>query len=696
MSSTAQRQRSERQRTDAVNRLAERYGIATGYIAMDGKRVQSPNETILAALRAMGAEVETPEDLRPAYDRRLTEFWTSLCDASCVAWDGRVQFELRLPSRHPVQELNVTARLEDGGMETATVSVRDFKVVGAARPEPRTSYIARLVEMPWSLPDGYHRLELECGELTGSMFVISAPRQAFQHQVQRAWGTFLPLYSLNTAGSWGAGNYTDLGRLVDWTAGQGGGYAGTLPLLPAFLDQPFNPGPYSPVSRRFWNEFFIDVTAVPELERSEDARQIIASADFQRELEALREAELVDYRRGMALRRRVLEVLAATLLSDASDRRAEFERWLDAHPTVREYAAFRAACERYGDAPGGWPEPKGPGELSLEDYDEHVAGYHAYVQWIAEAQLEAISGKRGSAAAGLYLDLPIGVNGGGYDVWSEPDTFAIGFSVGAPPDRLGPEGQDWGFPPLNPAALRAQDFRHFIAIVRHHMRHAALLRVDHMMGLHRLFWIPDGAASKDGVYVHYPTDELYGILSLESHRNGCELVGEDLGTVPEGVRPKMLEHCINRMIIVPFEVDEGSTTLGELPELALAALNTHDLPPFAGVVEQWFDAPRQEVLVALLREKGVLAEGGEADLEAIISATLEYLGASDARAVLVNLEDLWLETESQNVPGTTDEHPNWRRKARLGFEEFSGSQAVLETLSRLNAARRRKEEDHAP
>ena len=335
-----------------------------------------------------------------------------------------------------------------------------------------------------------------------------------------------------------------------------------------------------------------------------------------------------------------------------------------------------------------------PEDLDEAEYDETAFNYHAYVQWIAEQQLANLP-RLPESNSGLYLDLPIGVNGEGYDVWREPDAFASGFSVGAPPDLLGPEGQNWGFPPLNPLVLREQGYRHFIEVIQHHMRHASLLRIDHIMGLHRQFWIPDGAEAKDGLYVHYPTDDLYAILSLESHRNQTELVGEDLGTVPLQVRPAMEEHDISRMIIVPFEVRDDSTSLAEIPEESLAALNTHDMPPVAGIWESWFNSDRQATLVTLLTEKGLLADDTEPDdLQSIITATLELLGKSDARTVLVNLEDLWLETRSQNIPGTTDdEQPNWRRKAAQTLEEFSSSGSVLEQLARMESARRQSEHD---
>lgn len=678
---------------DALRHLADRYGIAASYRSMRGEIVRVPDETIYAALGALGANVSTLADVREAYERKRASEWALGCNPTGTAWDGVAEVEVRLPSRHPTTDAQLRLRLEDGTEERAVVNVRDFKVIGSARLERTTSILARAVQLPWTVPPGYHQLELESDEVFSSVTLISAPRKAFQHDRPRSWGTFLPLYSLTTVDSWGAGNFGDLGRLMQWTAENGGRYVGTLPLLPAFLDGPFIPGPYSPVSRLFWNEFYIDIPALPEYALSDEARELVASDDFRRELDRLRQTDQVDYREGMKLRRAVLEQLVATLIQRGGDRHADFRSWLDDNLDARLYAAFRAICERHQSGPSGWPEPVRPEDVDNTHYDEAAYNYHAYVQWAAEQQLDDLPRLRHPQAdirdAGLYLDLPIGVHGDGFDVWREPDAFAAGMTVGAPPDLLGQDGQNWGFPPLHPINLREQGYRHFIEVVRHHMRHASLLRVDHIMGLHRQFWIPEGAEAKDGAYINYPADELYAILSLESHRNQTELIGEDLGTVPDEVRPKMEEHAISRMFIVPFEVWEDSTTLDAIPENSLAALNTHDMPPLAGVWKSWFGPERQQTLVTLLKEEGRLTGEHENNLGAILTATLEHLGGSEARTVLVNLEDLWLETRSQNIPGTTDdEHDNWRRKASQSFEEFSASSSVTDMLARLNAARR--------
>jgi 4-alpha-glucanotransferase len=678
----------QRNSPDALRQLAERYGIIPVYQAKNRTTVRVPQETIFSALRALGLDISSLDEVSDAYAARRAADWSAMSDPTATAWDGAGQIEVRLPSRHSTTELHLRLLLEEGDELAETVSLRDFKVTGSARLEATASTLARAVTLPWEIPPGYHQLELESGERRSTTIILSAPRRAFQHERDRSWGVFLPLYSLQTQDSWGAGNYGDLGRLLDWTAERGGSYTGTLPLLPAFLDEPFLPSPYAPVSRLFWNEFYLDIPAIPEFSNSDEARQLVDSTEFQQTIAQLRSGDLVQYREGMRLRRSVLELLAAEIESRDGDRYADFQAWLDDHRHARLYAIFRALVERHGTVPSGWPVRIRPEHAADADYDQSAFNYHAYVQWIADQQIRSLP-QLPDSNAGLYLDLPIGVHGDGYDAWREDDLFARGFSVGAPPDRLGPDGQNWGFPPLNPVVLREQGHRHFIEVIQHHMRYASLLRVDHIMGLHRLFWIPAGAEAKDGVYVQYPADDLYAILSLESHRHQTEIVGEDLGTVPHYVRPAMEEHAINRMIIVPFEVEEDADSLNEIPEESLTALNTHDLPPLAGLYQSWFDEGRQDQLAQFLAARGLISDATKPDdLEAIIPATIEFIGSSDARIALANLEDLWLERASQNVPGTLDdEHPNWRRKAAKSFEEFSDSSQILGVLENMNKAR---------
>jgi 4-alpha-glucanotransferase len=386
------------------------------------------------------------------------------------------------------------------------------------------------------------------------------------------------------------------------------------------------------------------------------------------------------------------------------DRRLRFEAYAAEHPYLDDYARFRAVGEQLRTRWSDWPEAMRNGTIGPSDYSAETWRYHMYVQWLAEEQLEAAAGS--DESCGLYLDLPLGVNSNGYDVWRERSQFASGVAGGCPPDVVFPEGQNWGFVPLHPRNIRADGYRYVRNFVRHQMKHASVLRIDHMPSFHRIFWIPPGAAASEGVYVRYPADELYAVFSLESHRHETMLVGEDLGTVPPEVPAAMDRHNIHRMYVVQYELQpDTKTTLPAPPATSIASLNTHDMPPFAGFW-QGVDCDEREqggvlpagkrqqeedhrealrtALIRFLRQARYLKRHDDAT--AVFDACLAYLGDGEARMLLVSLEDLWMETHSQNVPTANNSIPNWRRKARLSWEEFSQNPRVLSVLQSLSAA----------
>jgi 4-alpha-glucanotransferase len=407
----------------------------------------------------------------------------------------------------------------------------------------------------------------------------------------------------------------------------------------------------------------------------------------------------------MALKRRVLGALARSFFRAHSSRREAFERWRAARPEAEDYARFRAVGERLRRPWPGWPAPLRDGTVGPGDFDEAARDYHLYAQWAAEGQLQALAEQARRAGPGLYLDLPLGVNGSGYDVWREREAFAVEASGGCPPDTVFLAGQDWGFPPLHPEGTRARGYRYVLAYVRRQLKYAGILRIDHMPVFHRLWWVPRGMSAKDGVYVRYPADELYALFSLESHRHRAMLVGEDLGTVPPEVPASMARHNVHRMYVIQYALTpDPKAALPPVPANSVASVNNHDMPPFAAY---WSgaDIGRREVLglignadldkeraqrralcdalAALLRQAGRL--GDVDDGPNVLRACLEYLAATGPRVTLVSLEDLWEETEPQNIPSTGEECGNWRRKARYSLEEFARLPAVAAVLGRINA-----------
>ena len=588
-----------------------------------------------------------------------------------VAWVGRTgRVSLRVPTKH-----------EDGGVAVSIVT-EDGRTLSVPPPTDEVDHAevegVEYTAMSVSLPDlspGYHRLTVRAGGAEHDGLLLSAPQRCFQGPAAPRWGAFLPLYAMRSERNWGIGDMTDLGELIDWARGLGADAVGTLPMLAAFLDGTFEPSPYAPSSRLFWNELYVDVERAPELARCREARELIASPEFRRLIGRARSGHYVDHRLVYSLKRRALEPLA----------RVFWEREVAIGALEGEYARFRAKVERTTN----WR-------------------YHIYVQQLMEAQLAETAGQ-----AGLFLDMPLGVHPHGFDTWRFRDAFAHGVNGGSPPDSFFTRGQDWGFPPLHPERIREQEYRYPIACIRHLMRHASALRIDHVMWMRRMFWVPEGMPATRGVYVGYREEELYALLALESHRNRTAVVGEDLGTVPGGVRRAMARHGVHRMFVLQYELRPGRPyPLAPVPNAAQASLNTHDMPTFLAMwegldIEQRLglglidegeaEAARRDrerlrsALVATLGNAGFLDREGHG--KAVMRAAHRLLASSPARMLMVNLEDLWGERRPQNVPGTGPERPNWVRKAARSFEEFRESAEVvgtLEEIDRLRGARKGK------
>ena len=681
--------------TRLLHRLARLYGVETSYLDYQGTRRQATPESLLAALRALGAPLAKPEHLPGALRETIQRRWQRTCEPVVVAWEGKTPcLELRLPGRAATGPAGCRLQLEDGRELRWSRRLEHLPGLRSALVEGEV-YTVKGLPLPSRLPEGYHRLTLDLPGSRQGILIISAPLQSHTSpgsSSNRTWGVFLPLYALRTGTDWGTGDLSGLQELLQMVQGLGGSIAGTLPLLASYLDEPFAPSPYQPVSRLFWNEFYLDVTRSPEFGSSTEARALFDGPAFQAELASLKAAPLVDYKGGMRLKRRVLEACLRHLLAGGpgSGRLAAFRRWAGENPSARDYARFRAAVEKQRALWPEWPERLREGTLQEGDYELEAEQYHLYVQWLAREQFQDLSAWARQRGLTLYLDFPLGVHGGGYDVWRWQGIFAREASSGAPPDRLFSGGQDWHFPPLHPERLREQGYRYYIACLRHHLRHAGILRLDHVMGLHHLYWIPAGLPATEGVYVRYRSEELYAILTLESRRSQSLIVGEDLGTVPGYVRRAMARHQIQRMYILPFETTgDAGRPLRPVPPNALAALNTHDMPPFAAYWQSLRGKAEGLALSAYLYRRGLL-ETTTQNTRSLLRGCLAHLAASRARVVLVNLEDLWLETEPQNVPGTLEEYPNWRRKARYTLEEISRMPEVLETLAELNRLRNRR------
>lgn len=724
-----------------LERLARLYGVQPRLRDPLGRSRKVSAQTLLAVLRALGCDVERPDQAPAALAHRQHVICRQAIPPIFVAWDGRAtRIDVTLPATLSGGQLTCE-------METPHDRLRrsqpweELAPAKAQLANPGT-FITRRFRFPAKLPWGYHPLTLETPVGTFRSLVISAPRLASalpdglspevnaaengrrrdQAADGRRWGCFLPLYALAGDRNWGAGDFSDLEGLAHWTGNLGGSVVGTLPLLAAFLDDPCEHSPYAPASRLFWNEFYLDVERVDELAHCREARELLKSAEFNQERKALRQAEFVEYRRLMALKRKVLELLAASFFHRPSEQLPDLQRYLSGHPLLADYARFRAAGERHGAAWSQWPSPLCDGELRAGDYDERVERYHQYVQWQAARQLGRVAKAAAESHCALYLDLPLGVRSDGYDVWRHRQSFVANMTAGCPPDAVFSKGQDWAFAPLHPQVIRQQGYRHLRDCLHHHLTQCRLLRIDHVMGWHRLYWIPQGMPATQGVYVNYHADEFYAVASLAAHEHGARLVGENLGTVPIEVDRALRRHQVRGMHVIQYELEGGAEGLNKpVHPHTVASLNTHDMPTFAG----WWqgsDIPdRQQMglidetqtrrqlegrgelrtaIAAWLQEKGYLEPTArpanaaiqpiddllESAIAAIVRGLWKYLADSPTEMVLINLEDLWLETRPQNTPGTTD-RPNWRSKARFSLEQLIQQPQIAEVLTEVDRRR---------
>jgi 4-alpha-glucanotransferase len=697
----------------ALRDLAKAAGLDPDYRGWNGDPVASSEDSLIAMLRALAPDLgivfERPGDAGPAIAAIERARWAEVVPPVVVGWDGVL-----------VVPFSVPAELEGPWeISVATESGRTIEARGTlfALPAERHAWpdgvvhCVRRARIDLGGELGYHTATWRVAGQHGEVFAIAAPRLAWggPGAGQRRWGVFAPVYGLASTASGQAGDLASLGRLFAQVARRGGSYVATLPILAASLDELCEVSPYSPASRLFWNELYLDLAALAaELGIAPPAAPPIIAGTW------------IDYRTQYHWRRHALDPIAERLFAT---RGSEIDAWA-AESGVYDYAAFRALRETTRQSWRDWPAAWRDGAPAIASRADAIAlgadaarvTTHAAAQWAMQRQLTELA--RGPVR--LYLDLPVGVNCDAYEVWRHRGLFLTELSAGAPPDALFLGGQDWGLPPLSPIALRRDRYRYLIRCVRHLMRVSGMLRIDHVMGLFRLYCVPAGRPATDGVYLRYPYDELLAVLALESNRARCALVGEDLGTVPDGVRPAMAEHGLFRLHVGQWHLpaEPGETPVPS-PAESVASLNTHDTATFAG----WWrgadiddrkdlglitEAQDRKERVARDHARAALlafaqaAPSGQAgppadlltDVERAMVAATADLAAGPAEVVLVALDDLVLDPVPHNVPGTTTQRPNWQRRVEGwsdALDEDRASPAAAAAIAAVIEARRSSE-----
>ncbi len=705
---------------DLLPPLCREFGVDTEYWDIWGRLHHPDQRALLAILSSSGLDTRSPEHLAASAKARERARATRPLDEVTVVSMGAEAptVALRAPSG---ARLELVLRWEDG------FTARQSSVAGDGQTE---------LALPKPLRLGYHDLELtvmapDAATKSVSSRLIVVPERAWQPPVLagagRAAGLAVSLYGLRSARNWGAGDFTDLAELTGWVAGSlGAGFIALNPLHAIHNRAPFNTSPYLPLSACHRNPLYLDVETVEDFTHCPAAQRLVASAAFQTEVAALRNSEFVEYERVWRLKRVVLRLLWRRFEREEwrqnTARAHAFRAWIGKQGELLDrYAAYCALDEvlhardrslwMWPDWPEEYRDPGSPAVAEFVRQHQSRVLFHKYAQYQVDLQLAAVQRKarEHGMPIGLYHDVALATDRCGADLWAQRDFFVTGCRVGAPPDDFAPEGQDWAFPPPDWERHRADGYRQFAETIRRNARHGGALRLDHVMRFFRLFWIPEGLTPAGGTYVNERWRDLLGILALESVRGQFLVVGEDLGTVPGELRPAMERMGMLNYKLFYFEKgpDGLPTPCHEYGRNALVSSTTHDLPTLAGFwAARDIEVRRQTGILndesLYQRQKVERIDEKRRMIEALVrdgflpakfpreaatwteltgelhNAIIGYLASTPSALLLLNQEDLTKETEQQNVPGTTWQYPNWRRKMKYTVEELAGSPQVAD------------------
>lgn len=668
----------------SLTALAHRFGVATEFVDWTGRQVVVDEETVVAALAALGVPAGTGEERARALAEQDRRHWSRALPPTIVVRSGtEASFWVHVIHGAPA---HVWVRMEDGTVRSGIRQADNFT--------PPFDLGGRLVGeatfvLPADLPLGYHRVHLRSGDQEFDTPLIVTPAWLglpARMGARRAWGLATQLYSVQSEGSWGIGDLTDLTDLAVWAASRHrGGYVLVNPLHAAAPIKPMEPSPYLPTTRRFVNPLYLRVEAIPEyasVPRRSRVRKLRSEVRS-----GARRSDGIDRDAAWVHKRKALKIVFDVPRS--AGRQLAFDAYKGREGTaLDDFATWCALAERHGGDWRSWPpglqHPANPEVAEFAEKHAREIEFHRWMQWqldeqLANAQSQAL---QAGMALGIMHDLAVGVHPSGADAWSLQDVLALGVTAGAPPDEFNQLGQDWSQPPWRPDRLEEVGYQPFRELIATILRHSGGVRIDHIIGLFRLWWIPEGMPPTRGTYVRYNHDAMIGIVALEAHRAGAVVVGEDLGTVEPWVRDYLRERGLLGTSILWFELDRdghgGPLEAGRWRELCLSSVTTHDLPPTPGYLagehirlrdelglltrpaaDELVDARTQQAAwMDELRRVGLL--GAEADEEDVTLGLYRYLGRTRSRLLALALTDAVGERRTQNQPGTTDEYPNWR------------------------------------
>ncbi len=724
----------------ALDQLAKRVGIEEGWWDFFGKWREVPEGTRRVFLTAMGFDVSTPE----AAAHSLNEFdlrpWRRWLEPVKVFMTGDADpwVSLTLPAYHDKDRLKWEIIEESGSDHPFYVQTDTLEWIEERFVDGRMVKRWKL-RLPFLPLLGYHSLVVHVPNGPAfTMRIIVAPEQAYRSPSTEAacgcWGVSTQIYALRNANDWGVGTYKALEDTAVRAARLGAACVGVNPLHALFPEQPERFSPYAPSSRRFLATHFIDVESMPEFGECPAAKRLFNSPGFQANLARLRGYPLVDYVGVAQLQRPILTQLYQHFVSKhrkgISPRGQAFREFLTLggveletfclFEIVRQTMVAKGHSGYWRHWPAAWQDPQSAEcRTLLNDHREEVE-YFAWLQFVADEQLARAhrAGRDAGSPIGLYRDLGVGLAGDGAEAWCGQKHLALGVSVGAPPDPLAPKGQDWGLLPFSPLALYESGYAPFIAVMSENMRHAGAMRLDHAMSLQRLYWVPPGMSADNGAYVRYPVDDLFALVALESQRHRCLVIGEDLGNVPEGFRERMDRFSLFTYRVMIFEKTSPTEfKAGDSYDIrALTTFGTHDLPSLRG----WWDGadidvrerlhlyPQDEMvarerenrtldreqILKLLQDNNLLPADfvlalplDDTQTRQLCAALYRFLAGARSRLMMVQIEDVLGLKMQMNVPGTIDQHPNWRYRFPLDADAIFADERMVSLADMLTTVR---------
>lgn len=712
--------------TEVLFKLAEAAGIEDFYWDMHGERHQTSAETKRRLLKAFRIPVDTEEEARASLENFWRSPWMRLLPPVVVLTEGEpVLIPLRAWEEEGDRTINWQLVLEDGEPSAGVCRLGELPYDDIAYFDDKRIFQHRLKLD--ALPLGYHRFSVE-GKSTK---IIVAPKRCYLPEKlasHKVWGLMLQLYSLKSQRDWGVGDFGDLKLLTEVVGRAGGDAIGLNPLHALFPNTPENASPYSPCSRLFRNPLYLDIPNIADFAECPEAQELVDSEQYRIAIANSAEQELVNYTAVVMLKLPALELLYKSFVARHLEKNDERARSFQAYvaekgDALAGIAEFYTLIEEFGTQDWSqWPdderlrEPDAIARLRRDRADR--IGFQCYLQWQCELQFRdaAEYAKTAGLAVGLYNDLAVSVDASSADHWTHQSLFASGVRVGAPPDPFNEKGQDWGIVPLSPLMMRETAYAYFRKLLSSNMRHAGALRIDHVMGLTRLFLIPPGSTAASGAYVRYPLTELLAVVALESQRNKCMVIGEDLGTVPAGFRERLGDAGVLSSRVLYFERTEAGFKPPEAyPRLAAVSVSTHDLATLSGF---WagddlkakdrlglFKDEKEEVsakelraedrhhLLASLAAQGVLPKDVSLEKQDVMwtpeltNAVHAYLGQAPSTLFMVQLDDLVGQVHQANLPGSIFEYPNWRRRLTRPLEALLKDARFTEAMNALGKAR---------